>query len=516
MDERLFKLDLYLKDHTFNRDEIADLFSVTTRQLTRLLNKWQDEGILTYNSGIGRGNTSEIIFNVDIEKEFITYLIRNIDQYTMEALQDIIDYPMDDDTRKAIKVCIEESLYGKTESDLSEYYVDYLYRMPRNIHPLESMDISLATVLLNIGDRLYHIVDGEIHNHLVLFDEWQENELIIHLRRNIRFSNGDMLFAADVVDCIKGVVEKRQHSSMNQVIAVEEIDHYKLKISFQERMDVIKLILSQEFATIYKVRDGDIYYTGPYVIESQDDDLIKLKLNPYYFGDTPDITQLLLINDNEKYMAYFENKDLMTKYTHQSFSFNFILFNPKSNITLDERLKIKQTLEAYNKDNTIEITPFLNTLKMVKLIGSKVSTEETFRLIKRMCHSFEIVDMTLEDYIQTDISTLDVDAIYMNESVPEDYMYYDLLINGKYAEWYRAHAESQHFMYIYNHKHKAYWRIIEDKYKRYVERNCFMIEMERFYKSFHMPQNFENITTNPYGVINHRSIIMKNEVALND
>ena len=517
MDERLFKLDLYLQDHTFNRDEIADLFSVTTRQLTRLLNKWQEEGILTYNSGVGRGNASEIIFNVDIEKEFITYLIRNINNYTMESLQAIIDYPMHDDTRKAIKVCIEESLYGKKESDLSDYHIDYIYRMPQRIHPLESMDISLSTILLNVGDRLYYNYNNEIHNLLVLYDEWVGNELFIHLRRNIRFSNGDILFATDVVDCLKNMIEKKRlFSDLNSVLGIEVLDHYKFKITFQKRMDIAKVILCQEYSTIYKVRDGQTYFTGAYEIESQDEDNIKLKINPYFHGPTPDISGILLINDNDKYRAYFNHNVMKEKETYQSYIFDFVLFNPMSKLTLENRKEAERIIKSFQKDEHVEFEPFIDSLKIMKLKGSKDSIDKMVDLFRRMSKTFEVIEMTLDEYIQNDISDLDVDAIFMNESVPSDYVYYDLLTNGKYSEWYRHLPESQNFMYIYNYKHKPYWTYIEKIYKQFVQENCFMIELNRYHKVFELPSHFENITTNMYGVINYRSIIMKNEVPLND
>lgn len=55
VDERVYKLYVYLKDNPFNREEVSEFLEITPRQLSRLLNKWQEEEILDYSSGMGRG-----------------------------------------------------------------------------------------------------------------------------------------------------------------------------------------------------------------------------------------------------------------------------------------------------------------------------------------------------------------------------------------------------------------------------------------------------------------------------
>ncbi|ULG71816.1 SgrR family transcriptional regulator [Macrococcus brunensis] len=77
VNERVFKMYLYLKENSFDRNQVADLLGITSRQLTRLLGKWQDEGILSYTSGSGRGNASELHFNINVEQEFINYFLKN-------------------------------------------------------------------------------------------------------------------------------------------------------------------------------------------------------------------------------------------------------------------------------------------------------------------------------------------------------------------------------------------------------------------------------------------------------
>ncbi|UOB20416.1 ABC transporter substrate-binding protein [Macrococcus armenti] len=519
VDERVYKLYLYLQDNEFNRDNISDLLEITPRQLSRLLNKWQEEGILEYLSGKGRGNASEVKFNVNVESHFANHLIHNIKSYDMQSLQEILQMPMSDSSRKLIKICIDESIFVRETLDRNRYmHMEYLYHIPNSLNPLSPIDISLLTLLNNIADTLYFIENNKLKSSIVIYDEWDENDLVIHLYRNIRYSNGDMLHAADIAQCIEHLLHNKKDTEVYaDILGVEVLSANKLKIKMKKRKEAIKWALSKAEAGIFKEINGQYLFTGPYMVETIEADIIKLTYNPYYHHSMPYITTLLFVNDVEKYQNFYEQSSFKEIETHDTYNVDFILFNPKTKLNLEERGEIIRAInciidgQKYKPAFSVE-----KKFKFLTLARSKESNTRITSELKSLFNSIEVIETNIATYLEKHLDTFEVDLILMNEVIPRNQFYYELLTTGKFSEWYFEREESKNLLHIYNAKSADYWSYVEERYNNYMKENNLIVIIDKYRKTFYFPDNFGNVATDPYGIVFYNSIVVIDEGKTDD
>lgn len=508
VDEKLLRLYLFLKHNDFSRDAVSDFLEISPRQLSRLMNKWSEDGFIQFNSGIGRGNATQIDFLKNIESEFINHLIRNLENYDVQQLQSIMSLDMSANTKRILRLCIEEVLYSRSDFSVDQFnFIDYLYRIPECIHPLESLDIALVTVLSNVGERLYTVKGNEVKKTLVIFDEWIGNDLIIHLQRDIHFSNGDLLFADNVVQILNTLIEvKSDLPGLNDVLNIEVVDTFKLKISMRKKSDLIKYILSQDFATIYKLKAGAILYTGPYFVQSIKQDIIKLKFNPYHTTHIPDITEVWLINDLNQYQDFVQRKDLKEVQTKLRFIMEFLIFNPNSNIPLYERKRLARIILGEEQPEA-----FIDHLKMLGIKGSRGTAKNIIEILNACVKSFEYVEVNIEEYITTPLDSFAVDLVMMNEALPMHQKYFNLLLSEKFSSWTKQYKESEYLQYIYQHKATDYWQYAERNYEQFLIRNGHIVILDYFGKRILTMDSFKDYEVTDLGVVKYDSIISVEE-----
>ncbi|WP_414045500.1 ABC transporter substrate-binding protein [Macrococcus equi] len=511
VDEKLFKLYLYIQSNAFSREAVSDFLEISPRQLTRLLNKWSDDGFIVFSSGVGRGNATDIQFLKNIEGEYINHLIRNLEDYDVHQLQSIMALNMSENSKRILRVCIEEILYSRRDYSIRHFnFVDYLYRIPDKIYPLEPFDIALTTVLANVGERLYDMDGKEIIKNLVVYDEWIDNDLIIHLHKDIHFSNGDLMFADNVVEVLNALIEAKGNlPGLCDVVEVKAIDIFKLKIKMRHRSDMIKLILCQDFATIYKLKAGKILYSGPYIVHALKPDILTLKINPYFTEKIPDITEVWLINDTAQYQEFVQRKEMKVEYTKDSYGMDFLLFNPNSDLTMEQRKRLGRILLG-------EETPefFIDGLSLLAIKDSRNAVKEAIIKLKQCVHNFKLIEVSMEEYIAKPLKAYSADVVIMNESLPMERKFFDLLLGDKFAEWMEDFEESHHLKYIYQHKHAAYWPYIEKQYEAFLVDNGFIVIIEYFGKNILTMDSFKDYEVNAYGIVKYNSIISVEEEKL--
>ncbi|RAI78890.1 hypothetical protein BFS35_013400 [Macrococcoides goetzii] len=508
VDEKLLKLYLYMQHNDFSRDAVSDFLEISPRQLSRLMNKWSEDGFILFNSGVGRGNATQIDFLKNIEAEFINHLFRNLEDYDVQQLQSIMALDMSANSKRILRLCIEEVLYSRRDFSVEQFnFIDYLYRIPERIHPLEPLDIALVTVLSNVGERLYNVKGNEVTKTLVIFDEWIGNDLIIHLQRDIHFSNGDLLFAYNVVQVLTDLIEvKADLPGLNDVLSVEVVDTFKLKISMRKKSELIKYILSQDFASIYKIKNNKILYTGPYYVHSLKPEIIMLKLNPYYSTKIPDITDVWLINDLEQYQDFVQRKDLKEEHTKLRYSMDFLTFNPNCHMTLEERKRLAHIILGEEQPEV-----FIDKLRMLGIKGSRDTVTKVIETLNACVKFFEYIEVTIEDYIAKPLESFDVDVVMMNEALPMHQKYFNLLLSEKFSTWIKHYKESEYLQYIYQHKSIDYWQYAEHNYEQFLIQNGLIVILDYYGKKVLTMDSFKDYEVTDFGVVKYDSIISVEE-----
>lgn len=519
IDEKVLKLNNYLKNHEFNRTEVAKLLDITERQLSRLLKKWEASGYIMHSTGIGRGNRSMVQMQSNIEQLFINQVLNEIKTLSLEEVEDLMQLPLSAFSKKIILTYIEDGIYkhAKTvQDDQPNVLVDYLYRIPKDFDPLQGVDVAASVIIQNIMDRLYEYNDKqEITSRIVAYDVWEEDGYKILINRNHYFSNGQLLNAQDVVTCLNRLFEHPLYKHLYEnVIKAEALTTFSLKIYTKRKMANIQLLLMDSAASIYKCIDDVYYGTGPFFVHKVEDEMIVLRRNEALLTNPAELSELYIVSDREMYMEFFKEHN-MIKGTDKNISFvNNILFNPNTTLSLNDRRKLcLLIIEYFEKrfaNNTElfirlfdDIKGYLSQFnlenyrieKTIKLLYINYINPELKNIYEHLIFSgldIERVNVSFDEYTKTNLNKFDVDFIFMLENIDINHYFFNMLQNSKFKDWYTDIPESRILMTLFNEKHNAYWHYAEEKLGRYLIEEMLFLPLMLGYRKYYLPQQFKS------------------------
>jgi SgrR family transcriptional regulator len=315
IDRKLVYLKDYLNKNAFSKRGVAEYLEVTERHLTRLLKQWNDSGVITYIQGRGRGNHSTVKFNMDIENIIINEYVKNIERYSIEDINEVLNLPISKTSKQFIKASLETRLFSKKfiNGENGETLVDYYPKLPdmyEMLNGIADCDFSFMTLVLNVTNRLYETdEDGKIINGIVRYDEWHDNTFIIYLRKDVQFYNGENICANMVAENLERILEQEYMRQFKKyILSISVLDPFKLAIKMTGRYEAIKYVLTRMESSIFLIRDEKLYTIGPYYIDHYDNDTIYLRQNPYYFGEKSDINYIEMTSNPTKYSQYIQKK----------------------------------------------------------------------------------------------------------------------------------------------------------------------------------------------------------------
>lgn len=275
----------------------------------------------------------------------------------------------------------------------------------KSLDPHATNDASSSRVTVQIYDRL---VEQDDNMNIVpsLAESWEQPDgmtTIFHLKKGIKFHNGDELKASDVKFSLDRMKASPQVSHIiGTVDKIEVIDDYTVKIITSEPFGALLNHLTHPTAAIMSEKAvkaaGDSYGqhpvgTGPYKFVSwQSGDKITLEANPDYFlGVTPiknvvfrPVTEAsnrtIGIETGELDLAYdiegldrekLRNDDSIVFLEEPSFGIDYIGFNTRK--APFDNVKVRQAIAtAINADDFITAVYKGSGEKANSLIGPKV------------------------------------------------------------------------------------------------------------------------------------------------
>lgn len=275
----------------------------------------------------------------------------------------------------------------------------------KSLDPHASNDAQSSRVTVQIYDRLVEQGDNmEIVPGLA--ESWEQPDgvtTIFHLRKGVKFHNGEELKASDVKFSLDRMKASPQVSHIiGTVDKVEVVDDYTVKVITAQPFGAILSHLSHPTAAILNEKAvkeyGDSYGqhpvgTGPYkFISWQSGDRIVLEANPEYFlGEAPiknvifrPITEgsnrTIAIETGEVDIAYdiegldkdrLRNDDSVVFIEEPSLSIDYIGFNTRKEPF--NNVKVRQAIAtAINADDIITAVYKGSGTKANSLIGPKV------------------------------------------------------------------------------------------------------------------------------------------------
>ena len=196
---------------------------------------------------------------------------------------------------------------------------------PKSLDPAMYNEIPSLSIVEQIYNTLFQIDEnGKIAPELAESYEYiTPTELVIKLKKGIKFHNGDELKASDVVFSLNRMVEKPATKVMLDVIEnVEPINDYEIKIKLKEPSAPLLYTLSYPLTAILnekytEEKNGNIATdamgTGAFKYKNWGDgEKIQLVANKEYFGDKAKIDELIFraIPENTSRLAALETGEI--------------------------------------------------------------------------------------------------------------------------------------------------------------------------------------------------------------
>lgn len=527
MDKRLLYLEKYLSLPN-PEENLADYLNLSKRQLSRLLNQWDEEGYINYSPAIGRGGKMAITFNIDVEKELFYHALKSQKDMTMQEIKSYLELPWDEESREVIVKQLQHNLAINNTNQNS--IIEFVNNIPEELHPLKAQSMVSFQVISQILRPLYKLDKAfNIQYEIVKYDEWIGNTLHIYLHQDIYFSDRKRLTANFVYLSLNKLIYYSQYKKFfNDVLSIDLIDDFQLSITVRKKNNHIKYLLSEPYSSIYIEDNDTLYGTGPYYLKSKKKKELTLQANPYY-KRLVQIEQIYFIENKKRFSEYISSDKYNSSKSKKFYlGHRILLMNPNTTLNLDERKTTIQTLQIYLHEYFTKNEKYFiwtgdlpdqkpemeNIHRPVRLLIDEFSEKifkDIIKEINKERKNIELIVIKHEDYVQYHLDKYDVDIVWMTEALHQQqpFMLYDLLIHGKFKEWYYDLEPFQSFIQHYNYdnfpllKNEA-MQLINDLKSNYYYSNVQINEKVFIYTSA-----IQHIEINHYGFIDFSSVILK-------
>ncbi|WP_058765588.1 ABC transporter substrate-binding protein [Exiguobacterium chiriqhucha] len=280
MDAYLFSLWKQCRDGHYTIAEMADAIHLSAKQTRRHLLRWQEEGWLTYTSGLGRGNVSQLVWLRHVESELAEQLLKRMETESIEAVTNQLEWDWSPAQAGRFMRQLEKKFgYSQTSSDA------LIIPRRRNFlttHPLEAADIHSAHLVQNVFNRLFTIdASGQVTGELAHHYEWQGDTLVLFLRKGVRFHDGSLMTSKDVTKSLRALFQSPAYRhTYRHVRRVSSNGPYQVDVTLDRRRNSFVPRLSMIHTSIAK----DTIGTGPFLLEQHDAEKTVLAAFENYFG----------------------------------------------------------------------------------------------------------------------------------------------------------------------------------------------------------------------------------------
>lgn len=529
-----FLLHLYqLRHESLSQKEISERLQISQKQLARKLKIWQSDGIITYQSGKGRGNKTKITFKEDIEKDYFKLFIKQFNHDKTETLIPYLTWQWSPIIKQKVVSKMNEKLGIQSNHQKTKLTITKRHRL-YTIKPLEALDAKSASVACSIYNRLVKIdeqgtIQYELAHHIEQFNDY----IIVYLRPNVYFHDGSILTSKDVVHSFN---QAKAHYNTNdlfeQITDISAITPLQVKICFQNCPHIIYL-LSYVTLSIFKASENKMIGTGPYFIKQDNANATILKRFDQYFGYSPFIDEIEMIHMPEDNQMIIGNPESKLSKIKQTLGFYYFCKHPNANLNL-EQIQYIQAIFFKHQDafyeshqrasilsnsnypncnlENMNVPKFNHPIRIDAAGKFNTSLETIERLLNRYNILVEFNNIPFELVMQRN-AHLSGDFYYFGEflDIPETLSYY-LFIFSQISSIYPLISKYKH---LSEYKKQYLNTPFEDWPKLNQQLDLMLYEQGILFPLFNKEveltydANLQNVTINPMGFINFHELWLK-------
>ncbi|ANU10961.1 ABC transporter substrate-binding protein [Planococcus antarcticus DSM 14505] len=321
MEKTLLALWQTVPSGNIKQTQVADLLGLSSKQTTRLLRKWSDEGWFTFTSGRGRGNTSHLEWHKNVEDIYEQQLVKLIEEQTVEAASKYLLFDWSPELKQRLmhKFRSNFGYVQNSKSDNDKLIIPRKYPL-LTLHPLYAADVHSVNMVAAVYSRLVSVNEqGDVSPELAHSWDLTSTSLRLYLRKEVHFHNGSFLTVEDVVECLGRL---RTHASYvdlwKPITTIKTISPHILEISFPGGCSYCLQMLGMINASIYKETAVQPIGSGSFFVEENHE--LKTTLTAFgdYFKERPLLDTVEFIQVPEDFdFAYRTSANDKTEETFQ-------------------------------------------------------------------------------------------------------------------------------------------------------------------------------------------------------
>jgi len=344
MNEYLFTLWKSVESGPIRVEEMAQILHLSPKQTARYVKTWEKEGWLSFTSGRGRGNLSKLIWLKNVEEVYEQELTTMIEEEPIEKSSKYLLMNWSQE-RKTRLLNHFQSKFGFKQT---VYEIDQLI-IPRkypfhSLHPLDAVHVHLANLVATVYNRLVAIDErGGVEPEIAHSWNMTPTRLRLYLKKDVKFHDGSILTANDVVQCLENMRKQPQYANLWQPVErIRAVTPLVIDIDTPNGCSYTLQLLGTIIASIYKETDHGLVGTGPFYVAENSEVKTKLIAFKEHFQERPLLDEIEFIQVPKDYdFIYTSNskKEPESTFVFKSHSgFGVVIMNAcrKSDISRQE------------------------------------------------------------------------------------------------------------------------------------------------------------------------------------
>lgn len=289
MEKHLLTLWKTIPSGSVKHEEIANTLGFSAKQTTRYIKKWIAQGWFSYTAGRGRGNLSKLFWLKNVEEIYEEQLMKIIEQEAVEESSKYLLYDWSSESKLRLlnQFRLKFGYFQSTE-EIDKLIIPRKYPL-LTLHPIEALDIQSASMVANVFNRLVAVDEnGSITPELAHAWDLQNSKLRIYLHKDVKFHDGSLLTAEDVVTCLNRLRNHHYFKTLwEPVTLVKAVAPLVIDFHFPGGCSYCLQMLGTMNSSIYKESKGKAFGTGGFYEAENVEGKTSLKAFSDYFQRRP-------------------------------------------------------------------------------------------------------------------------------------------------------------------------------------------------------------------------------------
>jgi SgrR family transcriptional regulator len=341
MEAKLLTLWKYFQSGTMKQAEIADLLDLSPKQTSRYLQKWSEEGWFRLQPGKGRGHSTKIEWNKNVEEIYEKEVESIINHESVEKSAKWLTCNWSTECRLRLMKLFQTKL-GFNDEGRDKLIIPRKHPF-LSFHPLEALDTHSANLVSNIYNRLIYLTEeNEILPELAHSWEQSNRLLRLYIRKGVKFHDGSYLAAEDVVGSLQSLCNHPNHKDIwSPVQRIHSPGSYVVDIELNQDCSYIVHLLSTIHSSIYKEINGKLIGTGSFYLETDNETKTVLRAFEDYYKERAllDVIEFLQMPSGFEmiYRSSLKEADIETFKVESDSGFGLVIMNAYRNSAIKRK-----------------------------------------------------------------------------------------------------------------------------------------------------------------------------------